>query len=82
MKYFKAPNTVHNMKHDQMTYLKCVFLPQCNCCAKPILPPHQRLNFFSDYSHPLPCLHCGAVDAHFVKPLSVCYTRDVIQAWP
>ncbi|KAJ9575867.1 hypothetical protein L9F63_007275, partial [Diploptera punctata] len=49
----------------------------CNRCGKPILPPHQRLNFYSDYSHSLPCLHCGMVDTHFVKPLSLCYTRDI-----
>jgi len=60
----------------------CPERSKCNRCAKPILPPHQRLNFYSDYSHSLPCLHCGAVDTHFVKPLSLCYIRDVLQAWP
>ncbi|GLG95656.1 Uncharacterized protein GBIM_02586 [Gryllus bimaculatus] len=55
---------------------------ECNNCQKPMLHPHQRLNFFSDYSHQLPCPHCRAVDCHFVKPLAHMYIRDSTPAWP
>lgn len=56
----------------------CTERLKCNSCQKPLLLPHQRLNFFSDYSHRVACPHCGTQDQHFVKPLSYCYTRD----WP
>lgn len=59
----------------------CIERSKCNNCQKPMLHPHQRLNFFSDYSHPVPCPHCRSVDTHFVKPLAYCYTRDILQPW-
>lgn len=58
---------------------------QCNSCQKPLIYPHQRLNFYSDYSRVFGCPHCRAVDAHFVKPLSACFTREQFQLysqWP
>lgn len=58
---------------------------QCNSCYKPVLHPAQRLNFFSDYSHMVPCPHCRTLDTHFVKPLGFCYTRHMLRAsilWP
>lgn len=61
----------------------CYF--QCNSCYKPVLHPTQRLNFFSDYSHMVPCPHCRTLDTHFVKPLSFCYARlpqRSLQMWP
>ncbi|KAK7865936.1 hypothetical protein R5R35_005008 [Gryllus longicercus] len=62
--------------------LCCPERSRCNNCQKPMLHPHQRLNFFSDYSHQLPCPHCRAVDCHFVKPLAHMYIRDSTPAWP
>lgn len=59
--------------------------PQCNNCYKLLLYPHQRLNFFSDYSHVVSCVHCTTQDTHFVKPLAYCYTKQPLQAyqqWP
>lgn len=56
----------------------CTERLKCNSCAKPLLLPHQRLNFFSDYSHRVSCPHCGIQDWHFVKPLAYCYNRE----WP
>ncbi|EFN86054.1 Headcase protein [Harpegnathos saltator] len=58
---------------------------KCNSCQKPLIYPHQRLNFYSDYSRVFACPHCRAVDAHFVKPLSTCFTREQFQLysqWP
>lgn len=58
---------------------------QCNSCLKPVLHPQQRLNFFSDYSHMVPCPHCRTLDTHFVKPLPFCYTKQAFQLyqqWP
>lgn len=58
---------------------------QCNSCFKLLLYPHQRLNFFSDYSHVVSCMHCTVQDTHFVKPLSYCYTKQPLQnfhQWP
>lgn len=58
---------------------------QCNTCFKPVLHPQQRLNFFSDYSHMVPCPHCRSVETHFVKPLAYCYTKQALQLyqqWP
>ena len=60
----------------------CLFSFQCNNCQKPLLQPHQRLNFYSDYSHSLACPHCQASDTHFVKPLGLCYTKDLMSLWP
>ncbi|XP_048513082.1 headcase protein isoform X1 [Athalia rosae] len=63
----------------------CTERIKCNSCQKPLLLPHQRLNFYSDYSRVFACPHCRALDAHFVKPLSVCYTREQFQLysqWP
>lgn len=62
--------------------LCCPERSRCNNCQKPMLHPHQRLNFYSDYSHQLPCPHCRAVDCHFVKPLSLMYAREATPAWP
>lgn len=51
---------------------------KCNSCQKALMMPHQRLNFFSDYSRKVTCPHCTSVDYHFVKPLALYYTRQ----WP
>lgn len=64
--------------------LTITFCQQCNNCSKPLLHPHQRLNY-SDYSHPVTCPHCRVLDTHFVKPLSYCFTKRVFplfQQWP
>lgn len=61
------------------------FHPQCNNCFKLLLHPHQRLNFFSDYSHSVTCPYCQSQDTHFIKPLNYCYTNKAIQQfqqWP
>ncbi|XP_048516939.1 headcase protein [Dendroctonus ponderosae] len=63
----------------------CTERIKCNSCYKPVLHPAQRLNFFSDYSHMVPCPHCRTLDTHFVKPLGFCYTRQISRAsilWP
>ncbi|KAK9744195.1 Headcase protein [Popillia japonica] len=63
----------------------CTERIKCNACYKPVLHPSQRLNFFSDYSHMVPCPHCRTLDTHFVKPLSFCYARlplRSLQMWP
>ncbi|XP_043686566.1 headcase protein [Vespula pensylvanica] len=63
----------------------CTERLKCNSCQKPLIYPHQRLNFYSDYSRVFACPHCRTVDAHFVKPLSVCFTREQFQLysqWP
>ncbi|XP_030767546.1 headcase protein [Sitophilus oryzae] len=63
----------------------CTERIKCNSCYKPVLHPSQRLNFFSDYSHMVPCPHCRTLDTHFVKPLSFCFTRHMSQSsilWP
>ncbi|KOC63720.1 Headcase protein [Habropoda laboriosa] len=63
----------------------CTERLKCNSCQKPLIYPHQRLNFYSDYSRVFACPHCRAVDAHFVKPLSICFTREQFQLysqWP
>lgn len=63
----------------------CTERIKCNACFKPVLHPAQRLNFFSDYSHMVPCPHCRTLDTHFVKPLPYCYARPVVrtlQMWP
>ncbi|XP_050536509.1 headcase protein [Daktulosphaira vitifoliae] len=51
---------------------------KCNSCQKAMMMPHQRLNFYSDYSRKVTCPHCSSVDYHFVKPLALYYTRQ----WP
>ncbi|CAH1173519.1 unnamed protein product [Phaedon cochleariae] len=64
----------------------CTERIKCNSCYKPVLHPAQRLNFFSDYSHMVPCPHCRTLDTHFVKPLGFCYSRQMARAlhvaWP
>ncbi|XP_011497789.1 PREDICTED: headcase protein [Ceratosolen solmsi marchali] len=63
----------------------CAERLKCNSCHKPLIYPHQRLNFYSDYSRVFACPHCRAVDAHFVKPLTSCFTREHFQLyspWP
>ncbi|XP_077302717.1 hdc homolog, cell cycle regulator [Arctopsyche grandis] len=63
----------------------CAERLKCNNCFKPLLHPQQRLNFYSDYSHTVTCPSCHAVDAHFVKPLAYCFTKQqfpLYQQWP
>ncbi|XP_051171434.1 headcase protein [Leptopilina boulardi] len=63
----------------------CTDRLKCNSCQKPLIYPHQRLNFYSDYSRVFACPHCRTMDAHFVKPLSSCFTREQFQLysqWP
>ncbi|XP_015174766.1 PREDICTED: headcase protein isoform X2 [Polistes dominula] len=63
----------------------CTERLKCNSCQKPLIYPHQRLNFYSDYSRVFACPHCRTVDAHFVKPLAMCFTREQFQLysqWP
>ncbi|CAG5088380.1 Similar to hdc: Headcase protein (Drosophila melanogaster) [Cotesia congregata] len=43
----------------------CTERLKCNSCQKPLIYPHQRLNFYSDYSRVFACPHCRVVDAHF-----------------
>lgn len=72
-----------NTSRNERTVVPFSF--QCNSCQKPLIYPHQRLNFYSDYSRVFGCPHCRAVDAHFVKPLSACFTREQFQLysqWP
>ncbi|KAK9881038.1 hypothetical protein WA026_014381 [Henosepilachna vigintioctopunctata] len=57
----------------------CVERIKCNSCFKPVLHPVQRLNFFSDYSHMMPCPHCRTLDTHFVKPLGYCFVQRLIR---
>jgi Headcase protein len=52
---------------------------QCNKCERPLIQLHDRLNFFSDYSHPLTCSHCHTRDTHFVKPLHSTFVRSVYE---
>lgn len=89
-KYFMCKtNKTNKKKMPNISYLNlnawiCTNF-QCNSCFKLLLYPHQRLNFFSDYSHVVSCIHCTAQDTHFVKPLSYCYTKQTSQAfnqWP
>ncbi|XP_025423293.1 headcase protein isoform X1 [Sipha flava] len=51
---------------------------KCNSCQKALMMPHQRLNYYSDYSRKVTCPHCASVEYHFVKPLALHYTRQ----WP
>ncbi|EAT37057.1 AAEL010908-PA [Aedes aegypti] len=57
----------------------CTERLKCNNCFKLLLHPHQRLNFYSDYSHSVSCPYCHAQDTHFVKPLAYCYTKQPMQ---
>uniref|UniRef100_A0A182KDT1 Headcase domain-containing protein n=1 Tax=Anopheles christyi TaxID=43041 RepID=A0A182KDT1_9DIPT len=43
----------------------CTERLKCNNCFKLMLSPHQRLNFYSDYSHSVSCPYCSAQDNHF-----------------
>lgn len=52
----------------------CAERLRCNSCRHLVIPPTRRLDFFSDYSHPIACTHCGIVDQHFVKPLGLVYS--------
>uniref|UniRef100_T1ILC9 Headcase middle domain-containing protein n=1 Tax=Strigamia maritima TaxID=126957 RepID=T1ILC9_STRMM len=49
---------------------------KCNNCHRQVMMPEQRLAFFSDYSHSLPCPHCRVLDFHFVKSLSTYNKRE------
>lgn len=63
----------------------CTERLKCNNCFKLLLHPHQRLNFFSDYTHSVSCPYCQSQDTHFVKPLNYCYTNKPLQQfqqWP
>lgn len=63
----------------------CTERLKCNNCFKLLLHPHQRLNFYSDYSHSVSCPYCHAQDTHFVNPLAYCYTKQpmqLFQQWP
>ncbi|XP_042210809.1 headcase protein-like [Homarus americanus] len=53
---------------------------KCSKCEAVVIPPDQRLSFFSDYSRTHACPSCGHVDHHFVKPLSS-FIRDDRQSW-
>ncbi|XP_042871927.1 headcase protein-like isoform X2 [Penaeus japonicus] len=53
---------------------------KCSRCEAIVIPPDQRLSFFSDYSRTHACPSCGHVDHHFVKPLTS-FVRDDRQAW-
>ncbi|XP_044757507.1 headcase protein isoform X2 [Coccinella septempunctata] len=53
----------------------CTERIKCNSCFKPVLHPAQRLNYFSDYSHMVPCPHCRTLDTHFVKSLPYCFVQ-------
>ncbi|CAG2163624.1 unnamed protein product, partial [Oppiella nova] len=48
---------------------------RCNNCQHLVIPPERRMDFFSDYSHSMPCSHCGIVDHHFIKPLVHTYVQ-------
>lgn len=79
----RPPAAKGNTSRNERTVVPFSF--QCNSCQKPLIYPHQRLNFYSDYSRVFGCPHCRAVDAHFVKPLSACFTREQFQLysqWP
>lgn len=63
----------------------CTERLKCNNCHKMLLHSHQRLNFYSDYSHAITCPNCSSHDTHFVKPLAYCYTKQPLQwaqQWP
>lgn len=81
----KVAESYQNTKNVKHLVENNILLLQCNACYKPVLHPAQRLNFFSDYSHMVPCPHCRTLDTHFVKPLGFCYTRQIsrtLQMWP
>lgn len=58
----------------------CEHRLKCSKCEAIVIPPDQRLSFFSDYSRAHACPSCGHVDHHFVKPLSS-FHREDRQAW-
>ncbi|XP_045468849.1 uncharacterized protein LOC123676731 isoform X2 [Harmonia axyridis] len=63
----------------------CTERIKCNSCFKPVLHPAQRLNYFSDYSHMVPCPHCRTLDTHFVKSLQYCFIQNSVRPfsrWP
>ncbi|XP_058056099.1 headcase protein [Anopheles bellator] len=63
----------------------CTERLKCNNCFKLLMHPHQRLNYYSEYSLNVPCPYCSAQDTHFVKPLAYCYTKQpmqLFQHWP
>lgn len=49
---------------------------QCTDCHTPILLPHERLGFYSDYSRQIICPHCATKDFHFVRPINTCYALE------
>lgn len=53
---------------------------KCSKCEAIVIPPDQRLSFFSDYSRTHACPSCGHVDHHFVKPLSS-FVREDKHSW-
>ncbi|XP_045134793.1 headcase protein-like [Portunus trituberculatus] len=53
---------------------------KCSKCDALVIPPDQRLSFFSDYSRTHACPSCGHLDHHFVKPLSS-FIREDKQTW-
>ena len=52
---------------------------RCNNCQHLVVPPERRMEYFSDYSHSMPCSHCGIVDHHFIKPLAQTYVQNVLR---
>lgn len=47
---------------------------RCSNCREPVITADRSLPYFSDYSHSVCCVHCGARDYHFVKSLNT-YAR-------
>lgn len=43
---------------------------QCNSCKQPVLDPAKVTLSFSQLSSQVKCVHCGALDYHFIKPIS------------
>ena len=52
----------------------CTERLRCNNCGHLVIPPDDKIQYFSFYSTNRPCQHCGIVDHHYVKPLSNMYT--------
>lgn len=47
---------------------------RCNNCSNIVTTPEtHRVRYFSEYSHALPCAHCGVVNHHFAKPLQAIF---------
>lgn len=53
---------------------------KCNQCGAHVIRPERPLEYFSDYSHALPCASCKHVDHHFVKPLGMMFAADNVAA--